>query len=127
MGASLGALAALHAHWRNPGLASGLFLQSGSFFRRRLDPQESGFGRFGRIARFVGEVHGGRGFEAPVPTTITCGTAEENLENNRALAGALLRRGWDITAVWNRDAHNWTAWRDAFHPHLAELLERAWT
>ena len=27
----------------------------------------------------------------------------------------------------NRDAHNWTAWRDAMHPHLAELLEKAWT
>ena len=79
MGASLGALAALHAHWRNPGLASGLFLQSGSFFRRRFDSHEAGFGRFGRITRFVGQIHGGRGFLAPVPTTITCGFAEENL------------------------------------------------
>src|SRR5262249_33270583 len=35
MGASLGAVAALHAHWRNPGLVGGLFLQSGSFFRSR--------------------------------------------------------------------------------------------
>jgi enterochelin esterase-like enzyme len=127
MGASLGALAALHAHWRNPGLASGLLLQSGSFFRRSLDAQESRFPRFARIARFVGQVHGGRGFEAPVPTTITCGTAEENLANNRALATALLRRGWDVRVVWNRDAHNWTGWRDALHPHLAELLQRAWS
>src|SRR4051812_43328908 len=46
LGASLGALAALHAHWRNPGVASGLFLQSGSFFRQRFDSHESGFGRF---------------------------------------------------------------------------------
>ena len=62
-----------------------------------------------------------------MPTTITCGTAEENLENNRALAAALLRRGWDLRVVWNRDAHNWTGWRDALHPHLADLLRRAWT
>src|SRR5581483_3338203 len=62
MGASLGALAALHVHWRNPGLVAGLLLQSGSFFRRRFDAHESGFGRWNRITRFVGQVHGGRGF-----------------------------------------------------------------
>jgi hypothetical protein len=22
-----------------------------------------------------------------------------------------------------RDGHNWTAWRDSFHPHLPVLLE----
>jgi hypothetical protein len=26
----------------------------------------------------------------------------------------------------NRDAHNWTAWRDTFDPHLVELLQRKW-
>jgi enterochelin esterase-like enzyme len=127
MGASLGALAALHFHWRNPGFAGGLFLQSGSFFRRRFDLHESGFGRFGRITRFVGQVHGGRGFLPPIPTTITCGTGEENLANNRALHDALARRGFGAALVEHRDAHNWISWRDALHPHLAELLLRAWT
>jgi enterochelin esterase-like enzyme len=127
MGASLGALAALHAHWLNPGLTSGLFLQSGSFFRQRYDRHESGFKRFGRITRFVGRVHRGAGFPAPVPTTITCGTAEENLDNNRILAAALERQGWDVALVENRDAHNWVGWRDVLHPHLADLLLRAWT
>src|SRR5262249_28540796 len=42
LGASLGALAFLHAHWTQPGLLSGLFLQSGSYFRRRFDSHESG-------------------------------------------------------------------------------------
>jgi enterochelin esterase-like enzyme len=127
MGASLGALAALHAHWRNPGLVGGLFLQSGSFFRRRFDAHEAGFRRFGRVSRFVGVVHGGRGIVAPVPTTITCGSGEENLRNNRALAGALARRGFEVALVEHPDAHNWTSWRDALAPHLAELLLRAWT
>jgi enterochelin esterase-like enzyme len=126
LGASLGALAALHAHFRNPGLLGGLFLQSGSFFRRRFDSAEFGFPRFARIARFVGLVHGRRGFAARIPTTLTCGTAEENLDNNRALVGALERRGWDVRAHWHRDAHNWISWRDSLHPHLAELLLRAW-
>src|SRR5262249_21233094 len=127
MGASLGAVAALHAHFRNPALLGGLFLQSGSFFRRRFDAHESGFARFARITRFVGVAHGRSGFAPRIPATITCGLAEENLDNNRALAAALRRRGWEVRTFWNRDAHNWTAWRDSFHPHLAELLLRAWT
>jgi enterochelin esterase family protein len=127
MGASLGALAALHAHFRNPGLLGGLFLQSGSFFRRRFDGHEARFPRFARITRFVGSVHGRRGYAARVPTALTCGTAEENLDNNRALAEALRRRGWDVQTFWNRDAHNWISWRDSLQPQLAELLLRAWT
>jgi enterochelin esterase family protein len=127
MGASLGALAALHVHSRHPGLAGGLFLQSGSFFRRRFDLHESRFARFVRITRFVSQVYGERGFLTPVPTTITCGTGEENLANNRALHDALVRRGFDVALVEHRDAHNWISWRDSFHPHLAELLLRAWT
>jgi enterochelin esterase family protein len=127
MGASLAGLAALHAHFRNPGLFGGLFLQSGSFFRRRYDSHESRFGRFARITRFVGQVHGRSGFAPPVPTTVTCGTGEENLDNNRAFVAALERRGWDVRTFWNRDAHNWISWRDAMHPHLAEHLLRAWT
>src|SRR5258708_22476288 len=127
MGASLGAVAALHAHVRNPGAFGGLFLQSGSFFRRRFDSHEGRFSRFSRIERFVGALNGRSGFVPAIPVTLTCGTAEENLENNRALAGALDRRGWDVHARWNPDAHNWTAWRDALHPELAKLLLRAWT
>lgn len=127
MGASLGALAALNAHVRNPGAFGGLFLQSGSFFRQRFDSHERDFGRYRRITRFVGTVHGKKGIIAPVPTTITCGTAEENLENNQAVAAALARRGFEVVTFWNRDAHNWVAWRDALYPHLPELLLRAWT
>jgi enterochelin esterase family protein len=127
LGASLGALAALHAHFRNPALVGGLFLQSGSFFRRRFDAHESRFSRFTRITRFVGEIHGRRGFAAAIPTVVTCGVAEENVDNNRALVDALSRRGWPVTAFWNRDAHNWIAWRDSLQPRFAELLLRVWT
>ena len=127
VGASLGALAALHAHFRNPGLVGGLFLQSGSFFRQRFDSGEQRFPRFARITRFVGQVHGRRGFAPRIPATITCGIVEENFDNNRALVGALKRRRWDVDAAWHRDAHNWTSWRDSLHPRLAELLLRAWT
>ena len=53
MGASLGGLSALHAHWRHPGVFAGLHLASGSFFTTSLDPQESGLGTFGQICRAV--------------------------------------------------------------------------
>jgi enterochelin esterase family protein len=127
VGCSLGALALLHAHRRAPGAVAGLFLPSGSFFRRRFDAPEGGFARFQRITRFVGSVHGRAGLLPPIPTTVTCGTAEENLDNNRALVAALERRRWDVQTRWNRDAHNWIAWRDALYPQLPELLLRAWT
>ena len=127
MGASLGALALLHAHWNHPGGLGGLFLQSGSYFRERFDKHESSFPRFRRISRFVGQVLAGRGTPPPVPITITCGTAEENLDNNRAVAAALETHGYDVRLVEHRDAHNWISWRDSLHPHLAELLLRAWT
>jgi enterochelin esterase-like enzyme len=127
MGASLGGLAALHAHWQHPRTLGGLFLQSGSFFRERWDKHESGFPRFARIARFAGHVLHGRAAPPPVPATLTVGTAEENLDNNRAVAQALDGQGWEIRFVEHRDAHNWVSWRDVFDPHLPELLLRAWT
>jgi enterochelin esterase-like enzyme len=125
MGASLGALAALHAHWLRPDTLGGLFLQSGSFFRRRLDAHESEFGRWTRITRFVSTVVNGRTDPPRIPVTFTVGTAEENLENNRLVANALAARGWDARLVEQRDAHNWISWRDSLYPHLPDLLLRA--
>ena len=127
MGASLGALAMLHAHRLHPHAFGGLFLQSGSFFRRRYDSHEAAFGRFGRITRAVGHIAGRRGHVHPIPVTLTCGLVEENLENNRVMAGILGRQGYDAHLVESRDAHNWIAWRDVLHPHLPELLLRTWT
>lgn len=125
MGASLGALALLHVHRARPETFAGLFLQSGSFFQRRLDRWERGFPRFERIARFVRAVLRCESWQQPLPVTITCGTGEENLANNRELAAALERQGYPVDVVWNPDAHNWVAWRDVFHPHLARLVARA--
>jgi enterochelin esterase-like enzyme len=126
MGASLGALAMLHAHRLHPELFDGLFLQSGSFFRRELDGYERGFRRFERIARFVGRVRRTREWPRPVPVTMTCGLGEENLGNNRAMRNALARQGYPVELVEHRDAHNWVSWRDVLEPHLTLLLETLW-
>jgi enterochelin esterase-like enzyme len=122
MGASLGALALLHAQLRHPKAFEGLLLQSGSFFRQRWDSQEAGFARFRRINRFVGTVLHGERTSRPIPIAVTCGAAEENLTNNRAVATALEAQGHAVWLGEIRDAHNWTCWRDAFDPHLATLI-----
>jgi enterochelin esterase family protein len=126
MGASLGALAMLHAQRRFPRTFGGLFLQSGSFFRPRLDPQESGYSWFARIIRFTGRVVGTMSAPRPVPTALTCGSAEENLANNREMARALSRQGYPTRLHEVPDAHNFTAWRDALDPYLVDLLRRVW-
>lgn len=124
MGASLGALAMLHAQRRYPRTFDALFLQSGSYFRQRTDKIESSFPRYRRITRFTGTVIG----DAPervIPVALTCGLAEENLTNNRAVAEALSAQGYPSWLAELRDAHNWTAWRDSFDPHLPALIEAA--
>jgi enterochelin esterase-like enzyme len=126
MGTSLGALAMLHAHRAYPEAFGGLFLQSGSFFRQRYDRYELAFPHFGRISRFVGRVLAAHAWDTPVPVTMTCGTAEENLANNSALREALAAQSYDVTLELVRDAHNWIAWRDAFEPHLRGFLQRLW-
>jgi len=126
IGASLGALALLHARWQHPGAFGALMLQSGSFFRQRWDRQESGFPRFRRVSRFVGNVLNAPTAPTPIPIALTCGAPEENLANNRAVASALRRQGHHVTLHVNRDAHNHVAWRDTLDPHLVELLARAW-
>ena len=125
MGASLGALSMLHVHRLHPETFAGLYLQSGSLFRRRFDKHEVGFERFARITRFVGRVLNAQAWEHPVPVTITCGTGEENLRNNRAVAESLRAQGYPVELVEHPDTHNWVSWRDVFDPHLADLVARA--
>jgi enterochelin esterase-like enzyme len=123
MGASLGALAMLHAHVRCP--LAGLFLQSGSFFLPRYDAHESRFPRYRRVVRVTRELHRDAG--PPVPVALTCGIAEENVYNNRAMAKVLAQQGFDAELHEVPDMHNYTGWRDAFHPHLTRLLARVWS
>ena len=126
LGASLGALAMLHAQRHEPLAFGALVLQSGSFFRPRTDRHERSFGRFARIARFVGTVLRAESFARPVPVAMSCGTGEENLVNNRAMHAALVRQGYPATLLELRDGHTWTGWRDALAPTLPQLLADSW-
>ncbi len=127
MGASLGALAMLHAQRRHPGSFGALFLQSGSFFRPRLDGQEARFGRYQRIVRFVNDtLRAGLAGES-IPVAMTCGGIEPNVANNRLMVRALAAQGYDARLEEVPDVHNYTAWRDAFDPHLTRLLSSVWS
>jgi enterochelin esterase-like enzyme len=128
MGQSLGALAALHAAWTNPGTFAGLFLQSGSYFTPELDGQESGFEFWAEVTGFVASVHAAEQAAPGAPvTTLVCGTAEENYANNVAMRDHLTRVG--IQTGWGevRDGHTWTCWRDTLDPHLTDVLTRGWS
>jgi enterochelin esterase-like enzyme len=123
MGASLGALAMLHAHRGHAGSFDALFLQSGSFFHPRHDAHERRrFSHYDRVVRAVDTVLRATGHRDPVPVVLTCGVIEENVENNRIMARALAAQGYDVALHEVRDVHNYVAWRDAFDPHLTGLL-----
>jgi enterochelin esterase family protein len=124
MGASLGALAMLHAHVRHPGTFAGLFLQSGSYFTLRYDRMEEGFRYFRRIVRFVSNGPSAWAASRPVPALLTCGASEENLPNNLLMARALAGAGYPAELHEVRGGHDWTTWRDSFEPHLTGLLQR---
>jgi enterochelin esterase-like enzyme len=126
MGTSLGALAMLHVQRRHPSALGALFLQSGSFFMPRFDAHEARFPRYRRIVRFVSATLRDGAHANPVPVTLTCGSAEENVHNNRVMARALSAQGYPAELHEVPDMHNYTAWRDAFEPHLTGLLARAW-
>ena len=55
---------------------------------------------------------------------LTCGVVEENLANNKRMEGTLARLGYPVRLTIGADAHNFTAWRDALHPQLTELVAR---
>ena len=122
LGTSLGGLAMLHAHCHDPDTFDALFLQSGSFFCPRFDEQERHFRYYPRIVRFVASVHHGGLPDRRIPVVLTCGAIEENVDNNRLMEQALRARGYQVALHELPDMHNYTAWRDAFDPHLTRLL-----
>ena len=126
VGASLGALAGLHAELAGPGTFGGLFLASGSYFSMRYDSHEQQFGRFYRIASAVERIVDAPTCPTATPIVLACGTGEENWENNRAMVTALRRAGASVTWRSFADGHTWVGWRDALDPALTSLLGSLW-
>lgn len=123
-GVSLGALAALHAEIFEPGIASALFLQSGSFFRPDYDGHEHSFSGFDPIVDFVRVLSAAAPTSRPLDIAMTVGLGEDNLDNNRAMAETLAALGHLVTLTEVPDAHTYVGWRDALDPYLVDLLAR---
>jgi enterochelin esterase family protein len=122
LGASLGALALVHAEAMYPGTFGGILAQSGSFFVPRYDAHERRFAQFDRVVRATRALYEHPERLAGCMLRFTAGLGEENLDNNRALAERFAAAGVDATLTTGRDGHNFTAWRDLLHPALADLL-----
>ncbi|GAB3875141.1 alpha/beta hydrolase [Terrabacter terrigena] len=122
MGASLGALASLQAEWRHPGTFGALFLQSGSFFRKRVDDEED-FEFWNRVTAFVTGVRRARKRRTDARIVMTCNVDEGNLTNNRQMAQALSASGHDVVLHELPGRHDWRHWEAAFDPFLLTLLQ----
>ena len=113
LGSSLGALALLHAHRLEARAFSGLFLQSGSFFRRRTDAQESRFPRFARVDRFVGSVLNARDERASGAGDDHLRARRGELRQQRGARPRTRRAGIPVDFHAARGGHDWATWRRA--------------
>ena len=120
MGASFGAVAALHAAWSRPELFGCLLLQSGSFAFSDIGRHNRG-PVFDPVARFMNMFR-----EAPGHLSgkvyVSCGIYESLIYENRSLLPKLQEQGLDVRFEEARDAHNWENWRDRLRSGLSWLF-----
>ena len=124
MGASLGALAMLHAHRLHPELAStgsscSRAASSGASSTATSAASRASSGSRASSA-IMRRTPSGRG----PSRAMTCGIGRGEPGQQPRHARALARQGYPAELVVTRDAHNWDAWRDVLDPHLTRLLAR---
>lgn len=119
-GASLGAVASLHAAWRRPHLWGRLALQSGSFVfndGERLFPPD---GPFASVARFIDDFR-----QRPEAMSeriyMSCGVYESLIRENRALLPIVSELPIEVRYREHQDGHNWENWRDRMRECLSYL------
>lgn len=120
MGASFGAVAALHTAWCYPGVFDRLVLQSGSFAfsdigHHRRSPV------FDPVADFVNEFRTQPGRPAR-RIHLSCGIYESLIYENRSLVPLLTSHGIKVRYEEVRDGHNWQNWRDRLQAALTWLF-----
>jgi enterochelin esterase family protein len=119
VGASLGAVAALHAAWSHPGHFGRLLLQSGSFAFSDIGEHRRGHA-FDHVVEFVNRLR-----ETPGRFSerlfVTCGIYESLIYENRSIVPLLSGTGMDVQWVEVRDGHNWENWRDRLREGLSWL------
>jgi enterochelin esterase family protein len=120
MGASLGAVASLHAAVRHPGRFGRLMLQSGSFAFTDIGRQVK-HPVLEPVMEFVNRF---RGEPASVSERVflSCGVYEGLIYENRSFYPLLQGTGMEVRFVESRDGHNWENWRDRLRQGLAWLF-----
>jgi len=121
-GASLGAMASLHAAARSPGFFGGLLLQSGSFFSSENEGRSRG-PRFDAVGAFIDRFR-----SAPIRAEdrvfLSCGEYEPPVHENRAMLPVLQDAGMEVRYMEARDGHNWQNWRNRLQEGLSWLFPR---
>jgi enterochelin esterase family protein len=119
LGASLGAVASLHAAWRYPGCWGRLALLSGSFAFTDIgvhqrDPV------FDPVVEFVNAFRQQPG-ELAERIYVSCGMYESLIYENRSLVPLLQAHGAAVRYRESRDGHHWQNWRDRLRECLGWL------
>ncbi len=120
MGASFGAVAALHAAWRHPGYFGRLLLQSGSFVFTEIGAHDRG-PAFDPVVKFVNEFRRAPGRPAD-SVFVSCGVYEPMIYYNRSLVPLLKETGMQVRFREANDGHNWENWRDRLREGLSYLF-----
>jgi enterochelin esterase family protein len=117
MGASLGAVAALHTAWKHNDAFNGLLLQSGTF------AQTPGWGSAQAILGPIADLlHRLEPSNLPRQVYLSCGTYERMIGENRYMSQRLQKAGLRVKYSESRDGHTWEAWRDRLSEGLSWLL-----
>jgi enterochelin esterase-like enzyme len=120
MGASFGAVAALHAAWRHPGVFGRLLLQSGSFAFTDIGANRRGEA-FEPVVKFMNAFRARPGRPAQ-RIYLSCGIYESLIYENRSLLPLLQACGLQVRFEEARDGHNWQNWRDRMRAGLTFLF-----
>ncbi len=120
LGASFGAIASLHAAWRNPGFFGRLLLQSGSFAFTDIGDHDRG-PLFDPVVEFMNTFREDPGRPSE-KLFQSCGTYESMIYYNRSMVPLFQSTGMDVRFVEARDGHNWENWRDRLREGLSWLF-----
>ncbi len=119
LGASLGAVAALSAAWRE-GPVGGLALLSGSFVAALGGPMGRG-DQFRPVVHFMERFAADPGRPA-ARIYQSCGSYEGLAPEHRRFEPVLRRTGAELLSEEVPDGHHWHNWRDRFAAALAHTL-----
>jgi enterochelin esterase-like enzyme len=121
MGASFGAVAALSAAYRYPGLYGSLLLQSGSFVFTDIGSDHGGGPAFKPVVRFVNRYRAAPRRVAD-RVFVSCGVYEPLIIRNRSMVPTFEAAGMAVRYVEARDGHSWENWRDRLREGLSWIF-----